>query len=301
VGTVQDSRDYYENVGGMVKQGENLMVYFNYEYTPGLGFDVNAQFAVLITETGTNDPYYLRGDLIWDQTATPYIIKGDTEIQGGISAATVAPVNGAITFRVYRPDVPSLGTTYNTTSTFMRVAYAEVLTTKVNNPFDYKLFKSVATKDRKGLRNSETFETIGLQYDTEFSPNEAAFFEYDDFISFIYDNAGLRLNSKFYSGYEPNEKSLTQFATKTYMRLFAKTQIFVEVDLYGKNLYIGDIYTLDIPGFATPYTFVCVAYDYDIKNDLYSAIFSYIDYDPVDSITQNRYWIQQNQDDPEND
>ena len=250
---------------------------------------------------GTNLPYYLRNDLVWDQTSTPYIITGDIDIQTVINVATVAPVSGVLTFCIYRPDVPSLGSTYNTTSTFMRLAYAEVLASKVSNPTDYKLFKSVATKPRKGLRNAETFETIGLQYDTEFSPNEASFFEFDDFISFIYNNAGLRLNSKFYSDYEPNEKSLTQFATNTYMRLFAKTQIFIEVDLYGKSLYVGDIYTLDIPGFVTPYTFVCVAYDYDIKNDLYSAIFAYIDYDTVDTITQNRYWIQQNQDDPEKD
>lgn len=301
VSTVQDSRDYYENLGGNVTQGENVVVYFNYEVTPGLGFDVNAQFAILLTEAGTNTPYYLRNDLVWDQTATPFIISGDIDIQAVINVATIAPVTGVLTFRVYRPDVPSLGSTYNTTSTFVRVAYCEVLASKVSNPTDYKLFKSVATKQRKGLRNSEAFETIGLQYDTEFSPNEAAFFEYDDFISFIFDSAGLRLNSKFYSGYDSNVKSLTQFATNTYMRLFAKTQIFVEADLYGKNLNVGDIYTLDIPGFATPYTFVCVAYDHDIKNDLYSAIFAYIDYDPVDSITQNRYWIQQNQDDPEKD
>ena len=148
---------------------------------------------------------------------------------------------------------------------------------------------------------SETFETIGLQYDTEFSPNEAAFFEFNDYISFIFDEDGNRLDSKFFSDYEPNEKSLTQFASNTYMRLFAKTQIFVEVDLQGKDLKVGDIYSLDIPGFATPYKFVCVAYDWDIKNDFYSAIFAYIDYDAVDTITQNRFWIQQNQDDPEKD
>jgi len=301
VSTIQDSRDYYENLGGNVTQGENVVVYFNYEYTPSLGFDVNAQFAVLLSETGTGTPYYLRDDLIWDQTATPFLISGDTAISGVVNVATVAPVSGVLTLRVYRPDVPSLGSTYNFTNTYVRVAYAEVLASKVSNPVDYKLFKSVATKQRKGLRNSESFETIGLQYDTEFSPNEAAFFEFDDFISFIYDNAGLRINSKFYSGYEPNEKSLTQFATNTYMRLFAKTQIFVEAELYGKGLNVGDIYSLDIPGFSTPYVFVCVAFDWDVKSDFYSAIFAYIDYDATDTITQSRFWIQQNQDDPQKD
>ena len=294
-----DSRDYYENSGGNVTAGENMVVYFNYEYTPGLGFDVNAQIAIKVDAGGT--PYYLRDDLVWEQTATPFLISGDAAISGVVNVATVAPISGVVTFRIYRPDVPSLGSTYQPANTFMRVAYAEVLASKVSNPVDYKLFKSVATKPRKGLRNSETFETIGLQYDTEFSPNEAAFFEFNDYISFIFDEDGNRLDSKFYSGYEPNEKSLTQFASNTYMRLFAKTQIFVEVDLQGKALKVGDIYSLDIPGFATPYTFVCVAYDWDIKNDFYSAIFAYIDYDAVDTITQNRFWIQQNQDDPEKD
>jgi hypothetical protein len=140
-----------------------------------------------------------------------------------------------------------------------------------------------------------------LQYDFEFSYNGAYPDELDKFISFVYDNASIELPSKFYSGYQPEEKSLTQFASNTYMRLFAKTQIFVEAELYGKGLNVGDIYSLDIPGFSTPYVFVCVAYDWDIKNDFYSAIFAYIDYDATDTITQSRFWIQQNQDDPQKD
>jgi len=299
--SVADSTDYYQNEGSLVAAGENVRLFFNYEYTPGTASFINAQISICLTETGSGLTYFLRSDLVWYLTVTPWIISGDPDIKATLNIDTKVPVSGTIQFRIYRPQVLSLGPTYDPSTSFMRVAYAEVLATKISDENRLKLFKSVATKERKGLRNSESFETIGLQYDFEFSYNGAYPDELDKFISFVYDNASVELPSKFYSNYQTEEKSLTQFATNTYMRLFAKTQIFVEAELYGKGLNVGDIYSLDIPGFSTPYTFVCVAFDWDVKSDFYSAIFAYIDYDATDTITQSRFWIQQNQDDPQKD
>ncbi len=93
---------------------------------------------------------------------------------------------------------------------------------------------------------------------------------------------------------------LTEFAANTYMRLFAKPQLYIEVTLRGKGLYVGDIYEVDIPGFATPYLFVVVAYDYDVKNDTYAALLAYISYDQTDTITMQRIWLQQSQNDDTN-
>lgn len=293
-----DSADYYENTGGPVAEGEAVRLYLTYEYTPGLGFQVDARIAVKLDAGGT--PWYLRGDGVWVNTATPIIVTGDTDINNIRNIATIAPINGTITIRIYRPSIPTLPSTYNPTTTYMRFAYAEVLASKVSNPTDYKMFKSVGLKDNKGLRESEFFDTIGLQFDTEFAPNGASFFSYDDFVSFIYDNTGARLNSKFYSDYDATERSLTQFATNAYMRLFAKPQLFIEADLYGKDLNIGDVFLIDVPGFASALKFVCIAFDWSIKQDRYSALFAYIEYDNTDTITQRRYWLQQNQDDPDN-
>jgi hypothetical protein len=297
VSTVTDSNDYYMNDGGTATEGEAVRLYFNYEYTPGLGFDVNARIAIILDAGGT--PWYLGANGLWSNTATPIIITGDLDIADVLNIATIAPITGNISIRVYRPEVPSLPSTYNPTVTYMRVAFADIIASKVSNPEDYKLFKSVATKANKGLRETEYFETIGLQFDTEFSPNGAAFFQFQDFVSFVYDSAGQRLDSRFTSGYEATEWSLTQFATNTYARLFAKPQVYVEADLYGKNLNVGDIYTLNIPGFASAITLVVVAFDYDLKNDVYSAVLAYIEYDSANTITNERFWLQQLQNDPE--
>jgi hypothetical protein len=297
VSATADSNDYYMNDGGAAVEGEALRIYFNYEYTPGLGFDVDARIAIILDAGGT--PWYLGANKEWYNTATPIIITGDDDISGILNVATIAPISGNISIRVYRPEVPSIPVSYNPTVTYMRVAFADILASKTSDPEDYKMFKSVATKANKGLRETEYFETIGLQYDTEFSPNGAAFFQFDNFISFVFDSSGQRLDSRFTSGYESTEWSLTQFATNTYARLFAKPQVYVEADLYGKSLNVGDIYTLNIPGFAAAVTLVVVAFDYDLKNDIYSAVLAYINYDSTNTITNERFWLQQLQDDPE--
>jgi hypothetical protein len=91
----------------------------------------------------------------------------------------------------------------------------------------------------------------------------------------------------------------TEFAANTYMRLFAKPQLYAEIELYGKALNVGDIYTLNVPGLPSDLPFVVVAYDWDVQSDRYSALMAYISYDPTDTITMQRYWLQQNQDDPD--
>lgn len=288
-----NSADYYVNDGGTVTEGESIRVFLNYEPTPGLGFDVDARVAIVVTDSGSTE-YWLRNDAVWD--TTPFILTGDTQITAILNTPLPAPVNGTINIRIYRPLVSSLGTTYNSSTAYIRFGFADVLASKVSENTDLKLFKSIATKDNRGMREAEKFETIGLQFDTEFSPNEASFWQFQDYISFIYDSTGTRLDSKFISDYDAEERSLTQFATNTAMRLLAKTQVIIEADLYGQDLNIGDIYTVNIPGLPANLPCVVIAYDFDIKNDRYNTVLAYISYDDIDTIDQERFWLQQNQD-----
>ena len=294
VSTNANSADYYANDGGAVKEGESVRVFLNYEPTPGLGFDVDARVAITVVDSGST-VHWLRADAVWD--TTPYILTGDTEINGILNIPIPAPVDGTAMIRIYRPLVPSLGTTYNSSTTYMRFAYAEILASNVAVNEDLKLFKSVARKDNRGLKELQEFETIGLQFDTEFSPNGAAFWQFDQYISFTYDSTGTRLDSKFYSDYDAEERSITQFANNANMRLLAKPQIYIEATLYGNGLSIGDIYTIDLPGLPAGLIFVVVAYEHDLKNDTYNTTLAYISYDATDTIDMFRYWLLQIQDD----
>lgn len=292
-----NSADYYANDGGAVTAGESVRVFLQWELTPGGAGTVNPRVAINLDASGT--PWWLQASGEWTQTAGPVILADETEINGILNFATLAPASGTLIIRIYRPDVPSLGTTYNSGTSYIRFAFADALASKTANETDYKLFKSVGIKDNQGLRPNEKFDTIGLNFDTEFSPNGANFFQYDEYISFLYDSAGNRLDSGFISDYDSTQRGMTIFAANTYMRLFAKPQLYAEVELYGKALNVGDIYTLNIPGLPADLPFVVVAYDWDVQGDRYSALLAYISYDPTDTIGMQRYWLQQNQDDPD--
>lgn len=294
VSTNADSADYYANDGGSVKEGEIVIIFLNYEYTPSLGFDVDARVAITVVDSGST-VHWLRADAVWD--TTPYILTGDTEINDILNLSIPAPVDGTAVIRIYRPLVPSLGTTYNSGTTYVRFAYAEILASNVAENEDLKLFKSVARKDNRGLKELQEFDTIGLQFDTEFSPNGADFWQFDKYISFTYDSTGTRLDSKFFSDYDAEERSITQFANNANMRLLGKPQIYIELTLYGNRLNVGDIYTINVPGLPEGLIFVVLAYDHDLKNDTYNAILAYISYDETDTIDMFRHWLLQIQDD----
>lgn len=294
VSTNADSADYYANDGGSVKEGEIVIIFLNYEYTPSLGFDVDARVAITVVDSGST-VHWLRADAVWD--TTPYILTGDTEINDILNLSIPAPVDGTAVIRIYRPLVPSLGTTYNSGTTYVRFAYAEILASNVAENEDLKLFKSVARKDNRGLKELQEFDTIGLQFDTEFSPNGADFWQFDKYISFTYDSTGTRLDSKFFSDYDAEERSITQFANNANMRLLGKPQIYIELTLYGNGLNVGDIYTINVPGLPEGLIFVVLAYDHDLKNDTYNAILAYISYDETDTIDMFRHWLLQIQDD----
>lgn len=290
VGT-PDSTDYYMNDGGSVSQGEMIRVYLNYEYT--FAGAVDARVAIINDVSGTI--YYLTTAATWTTSLT--ILTGDADINAILNLPIPADDSGNISIRIYRPAVASLPGTYNPTTSYMRFAYAEVLASKTAEPTDLKLFKSIGLLDNRGLREDEKFETMGLQYDREFSPNGSTFWQYSQYVSFIFDSTGSRLDSKFISDYDSDERALTEFAVNTFMRLFAKTQIYIEVELYGKALRIGDIYTADIPGLPSGLSFIVVAYEWNVQADRYSATLAYIEYDTVDTIGMQRFWLQQSQED----
>jgi hypothetical protein len=292
-----NSTDFYVNEGGTVTEGEAVRVFLQWEITDGGAGTVNPRVAINLDASGT--PWWLQASGEWTQTAGPIILDNESDINAILNISTIAPASGTMIIRIYRPDVPSLGTTYNSGTTYIRFAFADVLASKTSNETDYKLFKSVGIKANQGLRPNEEFETIGLNFDTEFSPNGANFFQYDEYVSFLYDSSGARLSSGFISDYDTEERGLTIFAANTYMRLFAKPQLYAEIELYGKALNVGDIYTLNVPGLPADLPFVVVAYDWDVQSDRYSALMAYISYDPTDTITMQRYWLQQNQDDPD--
>ena len=299
VATNANSTDYYENINAVeIAEGAPMKLYVNYNNTfSGVG-TVNPRIALRF-EVGV-DEYYLNEDNEWELTATPIILTGDAAIDKAKSVTTYAPGTGFATVRIYRPEVPSLGTTYNSGTAYIRYSYVDFGVGKSNIETDLKLFKAVGTKNNKGVRQNEQFETIGLAFDTEFYPTVGNLL-FDQYVSLLYDAAGDRLSGDFISDYMPTSIPYgpTEFAANTYMRLFAKPQLYVEAELIGKGLYVGDVYTLSIPGLPDNLSFVVAAYDYDIKNDTYSALLAYIDYDDVNTITMERFWLQQNQDDNE--
>lgn len=286
-----DSTDYYVNDGGSVTRGEPIRVYLNYEIT----FNDVVNPRVSITNDVAGTIYYLTVNRDWTTTLT--ILTGEDTIKEILNTDIPANDDGTIQIRIYRPEVPSAGA-YNPTQSYMRFAYAEILAAKSSEPTDLKLFRSIGKKDNRGLREDEKFETIGLQFDTEFSPNEAAFWQYDKYISFIFASDGTRLDSKFISDYNSEEKPLTEFAVNTYMRCFAKPQLYIEAQLYGKALRIGEIYTASIPGLPDNLSFMVTAYSWDVQNDIYNAILSYVSYDNNDTIEMQRFWLQQSQEEP---
>ena len=289
---------YQSTSFAQISEGDPLKLYLNYNNTfSGLG-TVNPRIALRF-EVGV-DIYYLNTLNEWQLTGTPIILKGDAEILNAKSITTLAPGDGVANIEIYRPEVPALGTTYNSSTSYIRYSYADFGVGKVVNETDYKVFKSVGTKANAGLRPNEEFETIGLAYDREFYP-QANSLLFSNYISLFYDEAGDRLAGNFISDYMPTSQPWgpTEFAANTYMRLFAKPQLYAEIELYGKALNVGDIYTLNVPGLPADLPFVVVAYDWDVQSDRYSALMAYISYDPTDTITMQRYWLQQNQDDPD--
>jgi len=295
VGSVANSTDTYEQTGITVAASSQMKLFLNYNNTfSGVGL-VNARISLKF-QSGAN-VYYLNTENEWILTGTPIVLIGETEINYITSRTSLAPAEGEVTIVIYRPEVPVLGTTYNSGTSYIRYSYADFGIGKDVLDTDYKVFKSLGRKDNQGVRPNEVFETIGLAFDNEIYPNPSSLFE--DYVSLFYDDVGDKVPGDFISDYMPTSKEWgpTEFATNTYMRLFAKPQLYIEVDLYGKNLNVGDIYEVDIPGFATPYKCVVVAFDWDIKNDKFSALLAYISYDEVDTIVKDSVWILQRQED----
>lgn len=301
VSSVGNSADDYQNDNIVsITAGDQMKLYLNYDNTfSGIG-TVNPRIALRFTGQPSGNVYWMNNLNEWT-LGSRIILQGDAEIQNALSVSTLAPEDGFATIQILRPDVPSLGVTYNSATSYIRFSYADFGAGKSVFDSDYKLFKSVGVKNNRGLRENEKFETIGLAFDNEFYPNATSNFE--NYICLLYDSTGTRLDGNFISDYNPISQPWgpTEFAANTYMRLFAKPQLYIEAELRGKGLNIGDVFTVDIPGLPTGLVFVVVAFDYDIKNDQYSTLLAYISYDATDTITMERVWLQQNQDDPESD
>ncbi len=293
-----NSTDYLENSGGSVEEGQTVRIFVAFENVLSTPSDITPQFAIELNESG-NTWWFSASSMTFIDQPTP--ILNTSDILSNIGQQVIIPASGTIKFRIYRPIIPSLGTTYNSGVNYCRWAYAEALAGKQNVDNEYKLFRCVGTKDNRGLRENEKFDTIGLAFDREVAPPTETAIDYDAYVSLFYDEDGAQLTGDFVSDYMATSQpwGLTEFAVNTYMRLFAKPQLYVEAALYGKGLSVGDIYEIDVPGFASAYLFVVVAFDYDIRNDTYNVLFSYISYDSVDTITMQNYWLQQNQNDSE--
>ncbi len=295
---VANSTDHYAQTGIPITQNMPLKLFINYNNTfSGVG-QVDPRIALRFD--GTSNTYYLNTDNEWQVTGTPIILTGEAAIANAASVTTQAPEDGSPVIMIYRPEVPGLGVTYNSGTSYIRYSYADFGVGKSAVDSDYKLFKSIGVKRNKGVRENEIFETIGLAFDNEFYPNATS--NFDNYVCLFYDSLGSRLTGNFVSDYSPTSQPWgpTEFACNTYMRLLAKPQLYIEATLIGKGLYIGDVYEVDVPGFETPYLFAVVAYDYDIRNDTYNVLLAYIDYDTSNTITQERVWLQQGQDDPDN-